>query len=431
MKCNKRFFPQVLVCVCGWMSAAGAEDISYDFSGHAKYQVQAADYPSHSIYRQLHGDSSTDQLLDTRWKFAARRGKFDLKADYQVEILDGDRLQSGQLLAGPVFSRPFPEDDRRLLDLTRVISSDDDTVVLHRLDRLNIGYTGRNAVVRIGRQVLSWGNGLIFNPVDFFNPFDPAALDTEYKVGDDMLYGQYLFDNGDDLQGVLVGRRNARDSVTADQGSAVIKYHAWVDNWLSADNPLGGAEVDLLAGEHYGDEYLALGLIKSMGGAVWRGDVMLTHTEEDTVLSAVANLSYSWVWGNTNFSGLLEYYYNGFGLDDEPYTLAAIQQKSDLEARLTRGELYTVGRHYLGLSATIELTPLWLATPSLLMNLEDQSALLQLSNRYDLAQNWQFIGAINLPLGSKNTEYGGIKTGFGQSTLAVNAGLFAQVAFYF
>ena len=43
--------------------------------------------------------------------------------------------------------------------------------------------------------------------------------------------------------------------------------------------------------------------------------------------------------------------------------------------RLERGELYTLGKHYAGASATIELTPLFLLTPSLFVNLGDPSAL--------------------------------------------------------
>ena len=44
--------------------------------------------------------------------------------------------------------------------------------------------------------------------MDVFNPFDPAAVDKEYKTGDDMLYGQYLLNNGNDMQGVAMVRRN-------------------------------------------------------------------------------------------------------------------------------------------------------------------------------------------------------------------------------
>ena len=63
--------------------------------------------------------------------------------------------------------------------------------------------------LRFGRQALSWGNGLFYAPMDLVNPFDPAAIDTEYKAGDDMLYLQYLQDSGNDLQAAVVVRAPA------------------------------------------------------------------------------------------------------------------------------------------------------------------------------------------------------------------------------
>ncbi|MGQ9427418.1 hypothetical protein ACXYTJ_03985 [Gilvimarinus sp. F26214L] len=433
MNCNKH----VLVTVWAILSAVPAARalaaeglLDLDLQGHLKYRYQTVRYPAHSIYQQSYGETSNDHLLDSRFKFSSREGRLDLQVDYQVQALYGDRLSTELVTGSPASAAAYPEDDRRVVDLTKVVSEDDDTALLHRLDRFNIGYSSDKLVLRAGRQVLSWGNGLMFNPVDFFNPFDPAALDTEYKVGDDMLYGQYLFANGDDLQAVAVGRRNERDSVTADASSLVIKYHGWLDNWLHSET-LAGAELDLLVGEHFDETILAAGLVKSVGGAVWRGDLMFTDTADDTVLSGVINLSYSWTWSGTNISGAAEYYYNGFGLSDGTYTLPEVSADQPLRDRLGRGELYTLGRNYLGLSATIELTPLWLLAPTLLTNLDDQSALLQLGSRHDLAQNWHLIAALNLPLGSKNTEYGGIKSGFGESTLASEGGVFLQLAYYF
>ncbi|MCW8194119.1 hypothetical protein F6455_04890 [Proteobacteria bacterium 005FR1] len=426
------------VAVALLCSSAPVAALDYDFRGHLKYRVQAAEYPRESLYRDLFGERSVDQLLDSRWNLSARQDAFDVQIDYQLQLLDGDTLKIFSDGATPPALLPpvFPEDDRRVFDLTHLISSDDDTVLINRLDRFNLGYSSGNLVMRAGRQVLSWGNGLIFNPVDFFNPFDPAALDTEYKTGDDMFYGQYLLNNGDDLQAVAVGRRNQRDSVSADVSSFALKYHGWLDNWLQGESLLAGAEVDLLLAEHFDEAIAAAGLVKSIGGAVWRGDLMLTDTVDEAVWSAVVNVSYSWVWGGKNVSAVGEYFYNGFGLEGENYTLATLQGEPELLDRLQRGELYTIARHYFGFSATVELTPLWLATPSLLINLQDESALLQLSNRYDIAQNWQLLASLNLPLGSSGTEYGGLAMGLnevliGADNLGSEFGLFAQVAFYF
>ncbi|PLW82178.1 hypothetical protein CWI75_10340 [Kineobactrum sediminis] len=401
-----------------------------DIHGHVKYRYLTARYPEHSIYHHWYGETSSDHLLDSRFKFSFREGRFDLQVDYQIQALHSDLLRTRQVTGSPQPGQAYPEDDRRFVDLTKVVSEGRDTAILHRLDRFNIGYSSDQLVLRAGRQVLSWGNGLMFNPVDFFNPFDPVALDTEYKVGDDMLYGQYLFADGDDIQAVAVGRRNSRDSVTADESSFVVKYHGWLDDrvaWVG----LAGAELDLLAGVHFEQTILAAGLVKSMGGAIWRGDLMFTDTDEGGVLSAVANLSYSWTWGETNISGTAEYYHNGFGLDDGRYRLPRVLRDDALQARLGRGELFTLGRNYLGLAATIELTPLWLLTPTFLVNLDDQSALLQLGSRHDLAQDWHLIAALNLPLGPKGSEYGGIKSGFRDTTLASEGGLFVQLAYYF
>ena len=48
-------------------------------------------------------------------------------------------------------------------------------LVEHRLDRLYLAHASDTTVVKIGRQAISWGNGLIYNPVDFW-PIARRAL---------------------------------------------------------------------------------------------------------------------------------------------------------------------------------------------------------------------------------------------------------------
>ncbi len=126
-----------------------------------------------------------------------------------------------------------------------------------------------------------------------------------------------------------------------------------------------------------------------------------------------------------------EYFYNGFGLNDSDYIPEKIQADRDLADRLARGELFTIGRHYLAGSLLVELTPLVNITPNLFLNLEDGSALVQLVLQWDLAQNWQFLGSLNAPVGSSGTEYGGLETGLDDLTTEVGPSLFAQLAWYF
>ena len=281
--------------------------------------------------------------------------------------------------------------------------------------------TSTNAVARVGRQAVSWGNGLIYTPMDFFNPFDPAAVDKEYKTGDDMLYGQYLRQNGDDFQAVWVVRRDINGDVSSDVNSIAAKYHGFA----------GEKEYDLLIATHFDDNIVGVGGISNAGGAVWRGDITLTDTQTDNVFSLVTSLSYSWVSWEKNVSGILEYFYNGFGIDDGNYSPAALANNPDLVERIVRGELFTLGRHYVVASAMIEITPLWLLTPNAFVNLSDGSMLAQLVSSYDIKQDWQLLAALGIPVGPAGTEFGGIESGVPGKTFSTGLNLFAQLAWYF
>jgi len=287
------------------------------------------------------------------------------------------------------------------------------------MDRLHLAYTGDKTVLRVGRQAVSWGNGLIYNPVDFFNPFDPAAVDKEYKAGDDMVYGQYLQGSGNDWQFVSVWRRDDDGHTAAEVNTNALKYHAFV----------GERELDLLLAEHYDDTVFTVGGISNWGGAIVRGDVVITDTDLDTYISAVANLTYSWVWDGKNVSGVLEYFYNGMGLGEGDYDQLA--DEPDLTDRLARGELFTVGRHYLAGGVTVEITPLINVSPNLFLNVGDGSGLGQIVGQYDFSQDWQGLLALNIPFGSSGTEYGGLDTPIENRQLSTGPGLFLQVAYYF
>jgi len=356
-------------------------------------------------------------------KFNADQARWDFKADYQFIAIHADTLQLAT--DWPASTTPVGRvisDDRRWWDLTYRSDRGQRTALVHRLDRLSVGYTTERSVWRFGRQAVSWGNGVLFTPMDVFNPFDPAAVDKEYKTGDDMLYGQYLFSNGADIQAVAVIRRDLDSGdVTADQSSVAAKYHGF----------LGSGEIDMLFAEHYGDRIVGLGGNVDLGGAVLRGDLTWTRTDTDEILSTVASLSYAWTWGGHNVSGLLEYYHNGFGQAGSDYSLDALAHNTDLLARLQRGELYTLGRNYLGASATIELTPLLLVVPAAFVNLDDPSALAQLVLQYGLSQNWDLLCALNVPIGPAGSEYGGIATPIEGYYLSTDPGLFAQLAWYF
>lgn len=393
-------------------------DVPGFVGGHAKLQGTASLYPEGSLWREALGGSEVDRGGELRLRWQQRAGAWEAAADYQ--LLTRHRQAPALPLASGAAQSALPDDDRRWWDLTHEIDSSDGSLTLQRLDRLHIGYTSERVVLRLGRQAVSWGNGLLFNPVDVFNPFDPTAIDTEYKTGDDMLYGQYLLPSGSDWQLVQVQRRDEQGRVNSAVSSSALKFHGFGIE----------REYDLMLAQHFDELLLAAGASTNLGEAVLRGDLMFADTAQGWVGSAVVNAAWSWVWGGRNMSGALEYFFNGHGLHEDDYSLATLAREVPLRERLQRGELFTLGRHYLAASLLVEMTPLLQLTPTLFANLGDGSALAQLALRWDLRQDWQLLGAFNLPLGPAGTEYGGIRVDQGVD-LATGPALFAQLAWYF
>ena len=367
----------ILIC-CG---AAFADEGDFELVGHTKPRAVGQSYPEDSLFRDLAGSTSLDSVGELRLNASAKASGWTFAADYQLLGIYSEFL--GFVL---------PNDDRRAVDLTRVIAEGSDSALVHRLDRLWVGYTGEKLVLRAGRQALSWGNGLYFHPMDLVNPFDPETIDTEYKTGDDMAYAQYLRENGDDLQAAVVFRRDpASGDVRSNQGTTALKYHGFA----------GEYEFDLLVAEHYGDTVLGVGGVGSIGGAVWRGDIVVTDADDETRVDLVTNISYSWTWSEKNVSGAVEYARDG---DD---------------------------RDYLAGSLMIEMSPLWTITPTVIANLDDPSALFQFLTQYSLGDNLVFLGSLNIPFGDNGTEFGGPESGIPGRYLSFDIGVFAQLAWYF
>lgn len=395
----------------------------WSFGGHTKYQYIHTRIPDDSVLSAIAGSNLQDHNFEARLKAVWQRGRWGVSSHLQVVGTYSESLESFRGLELPGFpGGSVINDDRRWFDLTHELKNEGRNASVLRLDRASVAYSGDKVVVRFGRQAISWGNGLLFTPLDIFNPFDPTAVDKEYKTGDDMLYAQYLLDNGDDFQAVGVVRRDlVSGDVEQDESSLAVKYHGF----------LGTAEYDVLLSEHYSETVIGLGLSADRGGAIWRGDLAWTDTDSESVLSAVAGASYSWVAGGRNWTGFLEYYYNGFGQDDGDYSTAALAGNHALLQRLARGEVFNLGRHYLGVSATVEVSPLLHLTPNLFINLGDPSALAQLVLAYDWQQDIQILGALNIPVGPGGSEYGGIESETPGLYVSTGASLFAQLAWYF
>ena len=388
-----------------------AHAASSNFKSELKLQSLYVDVPSDSLPQALGVGSHWDNALslrlmgdgqlgsgwswDAAWVFGARQGK-------------GVELERRLYAYDPALYAPI--EDRNGWDLQHTFTDKGDTYAAQSVDRLSVAYSGAHAVFRLGRQALTWGGGLVFHPMDLFNPFSPNAVDTEYKPGGDMLYGQWLFDSGSDVQGVVVPRRDPLTRrLETDQSAAGFKWHGFIGE----EQQYG---YELMLARDYDSDVLGLALNGTLGGATWTAEAVPTRLSDgSTHTSWLANIQYAWTCFARNCNGYAEYFRNGFGVGGSNNTLAELP--TQLTERIARGQLFTVSRNYLALGLTLEWTPLLNIKPLLIGNLDDGSGMLVVQAVRSLSESANLTLAAQSGFGPRGTEYGGLES-------APSAGLF-------
>lgn len=412
-----------LLALLGAVAIAGAA--GPEVHGYAKLQPSLRLFDDNDLGAFLVGTRVTDLTLDLRLDTVWRASRWDVTTGTRFIALDGDSAAARHTLlagepAGLLLAVPSPDDSREWLHLGHTFSDTSSRLVFAQFDRLSLGYTSDRLVLRLGRQALSWGGGLVFQVLDLFNPFPPTAIDTDTKPGTDMLSAQWLFSGGDDLQAVVVPRRPApgRDPA-ADSSSVAVKWHHFA----------GSTELELLAAGHYDRAVGGGGASGNLLGGVWRVNATYTALGAGGVVSFLANLDHSWVWGGRNAYGFVEVFHNGFGVTDLHRDLSTLP--ASLLDRLARGELFSLGRRELAAGLQVDWTPRVRLDPTLLVNLDDRSSMLLVRARFNWFQDIDLDAGLQEPLGPRGTEYGGVPVADPSSWAAPGRLYWARLAWYF
>ena len=349
------------------------------------------------------GDDSLDALLgyqttfdgfgNARVMWEPSFGDFDFSLHYALDVHAGEGVDLARQQQA-LYGEPPPA---TLFNLSQTLVDEQNLLISHEIDRLSLGYSASNIVVRVGRQALTWGSGMVFHPLDLVDPFAPNTADTEYKPGVDMLYGQYLFDNGSNLEAIAVPRAPVAGADPSwDASSFALRY----------SGAIGDLSTVLTLARDRGDTVAGLGLGGPLGDATWNAELMPVFADDGTVtVSALANISAGVMIADHNATVFAEFFHNGFGVGGSGVPMDELPQ--DLGDRLTRGQLFTSSRDYLAAGMTYEATPLLTVSPSVIVNLNDLSATLAAQANWSLGDNTNLIFGATLPFGKAGSEFGG------------------------
>ena len=421
-----------------------------DFDVRAKWFTTAQYLPVGDAVRLDTGDSKpvghqADMRLMWRPTFGNWRFLIDHATTWRRDAFGGNS-------PGLTFDQTALADDRRLWDLTWAPGKDEESDLVYRFDRLALEYRTATRAVTLGRQAVSWGGGLVFQPLDLFNPFAPTTVDQDYKVGDDMLRFEQLFPGGSELQLLAVGRRGFDAEEQARKlGLSLIDVHLMcreapmacpyerdVDYASLAAKyrmVFSKAEVELMAAHHYDSQVVGLGLRLPVGGLMLRSDVTFTADGDSEYFSGVLNADYSFGIGGAVVHVFGEYYHSGFGVNRLPSDFLFLPEA--LKKRIERGELFNLMRNYAAVGTSLRWNHAFSQGLSVIGNLHDGSMAAQASLTYDPTDRTRLHLGLTKPIGGRGDEFGAITvdrilgTGGERDSLTIGGGEQAYLRFVY
>ncbi|MBZ0128836.1 MAG: hypothetical protein K8F59_06950 [Rhodobacteraceae bacterium] len=330
-------------------------------------------------------------------------GDFRFEIHSHMAVNQGDILPYGAAIA-PFYPAPATT---TLFDLTRTWQASPTSFITNTFDRLSLSYASSHFVLKIGRQAITWGSGMVFHPADIVAPFAPTAIDTAYKPGADMVYAQMLFDSGADIQAIAVPRGLAPGGPVDFAASTYA---------VRGQTALGSLDANLMLARDRGDSVGSFGLSGALGGASWNAEYVHWRLASGaTHPSWLFNIANYGTLGGWNVSYFAEYFHNGFGVD------AGVPLDSlpaSLTKRMSTGQVFLTGRDFLSLGGNVEMTADLSVAPNAIVSLADRSALAGFTVNYTLGDNTNLVFNFSQTFGADGTEFGGRETSAGSGIFA-------------
>lgn len=298
--------------------------------------------------------------------------KLALDLQYDNEVLFGSYLDTAQFqLQKSLPSSQYWKSDSYYVDNGKVAGR-------HRLYRASMTYSMGNMDIKLGRQRIAWGTGRFWSPLDSWNPPAATQLEREERRGVDALLIENKLGQISKLSLAHAPQHDNRNASTA------VQFHGNVHK----------VDYSIVWGKFQQDHVLGFDVATQLGDAGLRCEWTTTRPGIGRAYRrALIGLDYA---PATSLTLSAEWYYNGRGTN-----LA----DSDSSGQF-RGDIQLPGRHYAGLYASYDITPLLKWTNYVVINLSDRSHYFSPTLSYSVRENLEWTVGMQQFGGASGSEYG-------------------------
>jgi hypothetical protein len=256
------------------------------------------------------------------------------------------------------------------------------------LDRFMFTIKTSAADIILGRQAVAWGSARVINPTDVLVPFAFNELDKEERTGVDALRVRIPLGTLEELDmGVVAGDRfRVRTSAFFLRG----KTRAFK------------TDISAMAMAFRNHLLLGLDFARSIGGAGAWFEAAYVVPEALLKEGAAGDKDYFRASAGVDYNfgpktyGFAEYHFNSAGQSRPEAYLSSLTTTPYRD-----GAVYLLGRHYVSLGSTYQITPLLPFTGLVIADLGDLSLVFAPSVEYNISQNIYLAGGAYIGVGKR------------------------------
>lgn len=317
----------------------------------------------------------TSDLNRLRLEASYSADGLSLFAAYDNQMVLGDAVKTAEFKA----LKNVREDTR--FDLSTVTLDRPDIFWSQSLYRLYGAFSRGPFTVTAGRQRVALGAGRIWNPEDLLNPVSPLQVERDERTGTDAV-------NMEVTTGPLSGVNFVfAPGKTSNKESFLLRART---NLRGYD--FSGMLADFRRDRVVGFDFS--GYVKDSG---LRGEFTYTVADGGSdFLRSVVSFDHTFP---SSLYLLIEYLFNGGNKKD---------LSNPLNPTLPSGGITTKNRNFMGIGSGYDITPLLRFDLLSVVDLDDKSAYLSPSLKYNILEDLDISAGAQFFTGKKSSEYGGL-----------------------